>query len=166
MRSISRKIGLAAALAALVAAQPALAAAYIKFEGVDGETMDKGHDRWIAIESYAVSATSAPAATDKLKAPDAAPHSHGGGVRVATGDVNGDGAVSTPREQGRNIRGVLHSTGTMVLQGALPNCREGARYASAVVREEGVRHGLKLENVAITACAANSYTLSFARIAW
>jgi hypothetical protein len=166
MRSVSRKIGLAAGLVAMVAAQPTLAAAYIKFEGVDGETMDKGHDKWIVIESYAVSATSAPAATDKPKALDAAQPPFRGGVRVATGDVNGDGAASAPREQGRNLRGVLHSTGTMTLQGALPNCREGARYASAVVREEGARHGLKLEDVAITACAANSYALSFARIAW
>lgn len=73
----------ALAITALACAAPAFAAGdyHIKFGGVDGDTEGKDdgkHSDWILIESVRL-------------APDAAPRA--GGVHVAAGDVNGDGAA-------------------------------------------------------------------------
>lgn len=75
----------ALAVAALGWAASAQAAGdyHIKFGGVDGDTGGKDdgkHSDWIIIESVRL-------------APDAAPRA--GGVHVASGDVNGDGAAAT-----------------------------------------------------------------------
>lgn len=70
----------ALALMALTCAAPAYAAGdyHIKFGGVDGDTEGKDdgkHSDWILIESVQLGAERTA-----------------GGVNVATGDVNGDGA--------------------------------------------------------------------------
>lgn len=73
----------ALAVTALACAAPAFAAGdyHIKFGGVDGETEGKDdgkHSDWIIIESVQLGAERTT-----------------GGVNVATGDINGDGAAAT-----------------------------------------------------------------------
>jgi hypothetical protein len=73
----------ALALTALACAAPAFAAGdyHIKFGGVDGDTEGKDdgkHSDWILIESVQLGAERTT-----------------GGVNVATGDINGDGAAAT-----------------------------------------------------------------------
>jgi type VI protein secretion system component Hcp len=49
---------------------PALTAAYIKFDGVDGESADKGHDKWIDIQSFTTEPQTARAAYIKFDGVD------------------------------------------------------------------------------------------------
>ncbi len=63
---MKRKYSIAPVLAllgllALVATHPADAAAFVKFDGVDGEAMDKDHDKWIEVESVSARMDLAPA---------------------------------------------------------------------------------------------------------
>ena len=63
---MNRKYSIAPALMllgllALVATHPADAAAFVKFDGVDGEAMDKDHDKWIEVESVSARMDLAPA---------------------------------------------------------------------------------------------------------
>lgn len=88
-----RTITLLAGAAALLAATPALAASdyYMKLGDIKGESTarDKDHKGWIELESLSWAPERGASAT--------------GGVRVATGDVDGDGraeraAVTAPRD--------------------------------------------------------------------
>ena len=63
---MNRKYSIAPALVllgllVLVATHPANAAAFVKFDGVDGEAMDKDHDKWIEVESVSARMDLAPA---------------------------------------------------------------------------------------------------------
>lgn len=126
----SRIAATAAVLLATVV--PAAAAWYIKFDGVDGEASDKSHKEWIIISSLRL-------------APEKAAT---GGVRVASGDVDGDGRADTaPARPGR---GVISSGRDPVPAGLLLPAVQKAREASAAIPAwRGCKVGQRLPRLPI-----------------
>ena len=162
---------LLAAAVTLAAAAPALAAAYIKFDGVDGEVRAvpnltspggtapaRGHEGskgWIEIQSVQFAPPAAASGT--LAAPTAPSTTRMGGVHVATGDLDGDGA---PSAAGLRKTG----PGTLVLSGALAGCRVGTRYPAAQVRTSATARVQTLQDVTVAGCTATSMTLNYSKI--
>ena len=154
----SRIAATAAVLLATVV--PAAAAWYIKFDGVDGEASSKDHKGWIEISSLRLA--SEKAAT--------------GGVRVASGDVDGDG-----RADARPGRGVISSGRDPVPAGLLLPAVQKAREASAAIPAwRGCKVGQRLPRLPIrndktgrsgaildavvTECAAEQVSFNFTKI--
>ena len=73
-----------------------------------------------------------------------------GGLTVAAGDVNGDGAAPL----------VKAGPGTLVLSGTVSNCRVGDKYSRAELRDGRRGAVTRLEGVTITSCA-DGVTISY-----
>lgn len=152
---------IAAAAALLVTATPAFAAWYIKFDGVDGEATGKSHKDWIVISSLRLAPTAKR------------------GVRVAAGDVDGDG-----RADGRTA-----AAGSAIASGApdpvpaallLPaiqkvreasaavpawrGCRVGQRLPRLSIRDDKTGRTGAILNARVTECGAEQVSFNFTRI--
>ena len=181
------------ALGSLLIPAPAAAASadyFLKIEGVDGESKDDKHKGEIEILSYSWGATrtgQADALTDGLmiiryntepagaaadknivlkgsKIGENAPATSGG-VRVAAGDVDGDGraAVVSPRDPASGLatgkrmhKPVTFPTprdrGSLTVRGKFPGCAVGTRYPVLALSGAGQR--FTLQDAIITSCSS------------
>ena len=160
----------------------------LELGGVDGESKDEKHKDQIEILSFSWGATRADALTDGLmiiryntppaegaskdmvlkgsKIGENAPTT-AGGVRVAVGDVNGDGKadVVAPRDAASGLatgkrmhKPVTFPTprdqGSLTVRGKFPGCKVGARYPTLVLAGRGQRFAL--QDAIITSCGTAS----------
>lgn len=159
----SRTSRIAATAAVLLATVvPAAAAWYIKFDGVDGEATAKSHKEWIVIASVRLAPASAAT----------------GGVRVASGDVDGDGRADAPRA--RPDRGISSGSEPVpaglllpavqkarVLTAAVPawrGCKVGQRLPRLPIRNSRTGRTGAILDAVVTDCAAEQVSLNFTKI--
>ena len=103
----------------------------------------------------------------------------GGGVRVASGDVNdatvgadeklavGTGQTETGQATGKRVHKPLNAqihydAGSVTLSGRFPACRVGAAYDSAAIGHGNGRY--EMSDVVVTSCATESMSLNFAKV--
>jgi type VI protein secretion system component Hcp len=181
MRRTSASLTAAAvALATISAPAGAGSTDYLlELGGVEGETQDDKHKNQIEILSYSWGATRADALTDGLlivrgvNAQPAAGASKdmtlkgskigenstatAGGVRVAVGDVDGDGrAEASGQATGKRMHKPLRlsaplATGSVTMRGKFPGCMVGARYPTMRLGNAARRY--TLQDAVITSCA-------------
>ena len=159
MRPITRTT--ICALAAAAMAAPAVAASnyYLKLDNPKGESAAKaGGGTQIEILSWSWGATNA------------------GGVRVATGDVNGDGkadVVTAPRDSASGMPTEKRQHGWVTISKPLDrgsvrvkvklpwlDCKVGTAFPNAVLQNDAGRYELK--EVLVSSCAPDSVDLDYA----
>jgi type VI protein secretion system component Hcp len=138
MRLSTKNHALLATAIAALAVSPAFAAvdAYLKLGDVKGEmaaaSAKGGHKDWIEIESVQW------------------------GVRVAAGDVNGDGksdvAVAEKRQHNPMTITKPMDRGSVTLNASVAGCAKGKHYDQATLVTRASRY--EFQDVMVTACAA------------
>lgn len=151
----------ATAAVLLATAVPAAAAWYIKFDGVDGEAAGKSHKDWIVISSLRLATTAS------------------GGVRVASGDVDGDGrADGAPAQPDRRVKsggsdpvpaGLLLPAvqKARVATAAMPawrGCQVGQRLPRLPIRNDKTGRTGAILDAVVTDCGAEQVSFNFTKI--
>ena len=160
-----------AACAAFALAAPASAAIYVKIPHVGGDvrasTAGSGHDEWIIIDSM-----SSP--IYRAKAEDSKPRSFTGGVRVATGDVNGAPADNQRPVAATKKRYPAPATlaalfpsrnkfGEVTLKRGVIDCRKGLSYPALDLRDDTGKTA-RLTGVTITQCTTEEVSFYYNKI--
>lgn len=158
---LPRTTMIATAAALLITATHAFGAWYIKFDGVDGETAQKGHKDWIVIDSVSLAPTAKR------------------GVRVASGDVTGDGrADARSKPGGRDIdSGGADPVPTGLLLPAVQKmrvatasvpawrgCRVGQRLPRLPIREDVTGRNGAILDARVTGCGRERVSFSFSKV--
>ena len=161
MRPITRTT--ICALAAAAMAAPAVAASnyYLKLDNPKGESAAKaGGGTQIEILSWSWGATNA------------------GGVRVAAGDVNGDGkadVVTAPRDSASGMPTEKRQHGWVTVSKPIDrgsvrvkvkfpwlDCRVGAGFPDALLQNDSGRYELK--EVIVSGCATDGVALNYSKV--
>jgi hypothetical protein len=174
---MAKHIGWSVALGAalIVAAGPAQARpVYMKLGDIKGESATaRDHSGWIEILSM------------RLK-PEPATSSTAGGVKVATGDVTGDGAAARPGVGGGAMPSVkgkatpaapepvpaglllpaVQKIREATARGVVPGCQAGQSIPSVAVRNSADGKTGRILDATLTACAADEVSFTFQKIEW
>ena len=158
---------LGAVLAIQLTAPAALAAAYIKIGGVEGESqMTAEHDKWIVIESVRLA--------DENNA--------AGGVRVASGDVNGDGhsnagqspnaatRLAAPADPGTTMALLLPAIQKVRIAStnapAWEGCKAGQKVRRMAIRDDETGRTGRVLDATVNECGPDNVSFRFSRIRW
>lgn len=187
------RVSAAIAIAFALAAQPALAAGYLKLGDIKGESSDRGHGGQIEIESWSWGETRAVGrsrATNSF-ASGVEREMKESGEKGGTEDINiGVGELqevtisksmdkSTPKLLESAVKGKVFASpaprGSLTTLVPAGTCRVGARYPKATL-DTGTMQ-FEMENVMVSSCSAHSggssemrpmesISLNYGKIVW
>lgn len=164
MRPVAKYVSLFTAAVAMTAALPMSSAAaafdaFLKLGGVKGEAAGPariGQEVVVKVDSWSWGATQTAARVNKIdsltikqRTADPGAGAAAGGVRVATGDVNGDGRADIITTLAKPL-----DRGSLTVKAPAGKCTLGTHYPNATLTTRTMRYELK--EVFITSCSMTS----------